>query len=204
MSGRVVIKWTEAAKSRVCALYEEGRLSGTEIAALIRAEHGLQVSKSAVIGIAFRAGLSDPGGELGPYLSAARAVLDARPGNPIPHEERLRRRREARSRIAYARAKPVRASKPRARPVAKAAAAPKPKPAKAVEVGIPASLRVAIWEIRDGQCRYIADDPKGGAATYCGHVAQHGAVWCPGHFRMCTVPSRRPVNAWIPEHRRAA
>lgn len=204
MSGRVVIKWTEAARSHVCALYAEGRMSGTEIAAVIRAEHGLQVSKSAVIGVAFRAGLSDPGGDLGPSLTAARAVLDARPGNAIAHEERLRRRREARSRIASARVKPVRTSKPWARPVAKAAAVPKPKPFPEVAATGPVSLRIPIWEIRDGECRFIADDPKGGGGTYCGNVCRHWSKWCSWHHAVCTVPSRRPVHVWIPEHRRAA
>lgn len=171
MSGRAVVRWTPAAKAQVCALYAEGRMSCTEIAALIRVEHGLQVSKSAVIGVAFRAGLSD------------------------------RATQEARARVS--RPKEARAATRRPRPVSKSAPAPKPKPAP-VSAAIPVSLRIAVWEIRDGMCRFIAGDPKGGAATYCGHGIQHGSAWCPGHRKLCTVPSRRPVHVWLLEHRRAA
>lgn len=168
MSGR---RWTPEAKGRVCALYGEGKLSGAAIAAVIRFEYGIEATKSAVIGVAFRAGLK------------ARDNL------------------QAVARRSAARVKSTRAARPRPRPVAKVAAAPKPKPAPMSAVA-PVSLRIPIWEARDGQCKYIADDPKGGSATYRGHHAQHGSPWCPGHHKHCTVPERTRAFAWIP--RRAA
>lgn len=36
-----------------------------------------------------------------------------------------------------------------------------------------------------GKCRYIDGDPKAGNAVYCGHDAQPGSSYCPGHHAHC-------------------
>lgn len=172
---RATFQWPQDAKAIVCALWVEGRMTATEIAAAVSAAHGFDATKSSVVGIAFRAGLAFKGRPANrPADSAGRTA------------RRTAQRREQRARQA----KPAPAPK----------AAPKPKPAPALPAPVPASLMIPFTEIRDGLCRYIADDPRAGPATCCGHPTASGSPWCEGHRRICTAPTGR-VNAWVPPFR---
>lgn len=181
-----MIKWTPAAKDFVLRLWDTQKLSGSQIADRLAAEHGLTVSKSAVIGVAFRAGRSFSGPRSTACLAAARAARAARVGRT---DEQRRRDRERKATKSLA--KPATAPRP----------TPTPRPAIPAEA--PVSLRIPLVETREGVCKFIADDPRAGG-TCCGHAAQHGSPYCAAHHALCTVPVRRPVSMWMPAHRRAA
>lgn len=170
---RTVVRWPDAAKARVAQLWLAREMPACQIAAIVAAEHGITVTKSAVIGIAHRAGLSFKG-----RLSTS-PIHPRRVGPPTPRVRKPRPRREA-------------APKP--------APAPRPRPAPALPAPIPVSLEILFTEIRDGQCRHIEGDPKRGPATCCGHPTSPGSPWCEGHRRVCTVPTGQ-VNAWVPPFR---
>lgn len=182
-----MIKWTPEARAFVLALWET-HLSASQIAERVAAEHYLTVTKSSVIGIAFRAGKAFSGPRSSARLAAARAARAAKLAVP-KSEEALRRDRERKA----------------AKAIAKPAPAPRPTPAQrpAIPAGIPVSLGVPLVEIREGGCRFIADDPRAGG-TCCGHTTQHGSPYCAAHHALCTVPVRRSVSLWQPAHRRAA
>lgn len=181
-----MIKWTSEARALVLALWDTQKLSGAQIADRVAAEHGLVVTKSAVIGVAFRAGRSFSGPRSTACLAAARAARAARVGRT---DEQRRKDRERKA--AKALSKPAPAPRP----------TPTPRPAIPAEA--PASLQIPLVQIREGACRFIADDPRAGG-TCCGHEAQHGSPYCAAHHALCTVPVRRAVSLWMPAHRRAA
>ncbi|KQO66594.1 MULTISPECIES: GcrA family cell cycle regulator [Methylobacterium] len=183
-----MIKWTPEAKNFVLTLCDTQKLSGSQIADRLAAEHDLVVTKSAVIGVAFRAGRSFSGPRSTACLAAARAARAARVGRTDEQRRRDRERKAAKAATA----------------VPKPASAPKQTPRPAIPAGIPTSLRIPLTQIGEAQCRFIADDPLAGPATCCGHATQHGSPWCPGHYALCTVPVRKAVSLWQPEHRRAA
>lgn len=182
-------RWSPAARARVIQLWPTA-IGGTAIAEIIHAEHGIVVSKSAIIGIAFRAGLAHKGRRPAASLAASAAVKAARRrGPPMTPEERAEKDR-------------LRAAKNRAKAKAAAATAPR-RPVPVQDVGIPVSMRVSIVELREGSCRFIDGDPKAGPATYCGHPRASGSAWCEGHRRLCTTPASRPVSVWMPSRRAA-
>lgn len=180
-----MIKWTPEAKSFVLALWET-HLSASQIAERVAAEHDLVVTKSSVIGIAFRAGKSFSGPRSSACLAAARAARAARVGRT---DEQRRKERERKAAKAIAKPAPAPRSAPTQRP--------------AIPAEAPASLQIPLVETREGACRYIADDPRSGG-TCCGHAAQSGSPYCPAHTALCTVPVRRAVSLWMPGNRRAA
>ncbi|MGU3543556.1 GcrA family cell cycle regulator, partial [Methylobacterium sp. A52T] len=105
---------------------------------------------------------------------------------------------------ATARPPRARAARRRARDAA-AAGRPVPPPRPRVApTGVPESLRILLTDVRDGACRYIADDPRAGPATCCGHPTMPGSSWCPGHRAICSAPAQRPVSVWVSGRRRVA
>ncbi|WP_311409738.1 GcrA family cell cycle regulator [Methylorubrum extorquens] len=175
------MRWPAEAKARVSELWLGRQMPAVEIAGAIAAEFGIPASKSAVIGIAFRAGLSFQG------RLAASPIRPRRVGPPAP---RVRKPRPARPR-AEAAPKPP---KP----------APIPKRVPPGPVGIPESLQVSIVEIREGQCKYMAGDPRDPLSSCCGHPTASGSPWCPGHRAVCTTPSTGRIGGFMPSFRRAA
>lgn len=176
--------WDPAHRVLVLEMWPTGCGSSAIIAAL--AEAGKTAGKSAVIGIAFRAGLAFQGAH---YSDAGRANAKAKKPTLTPHERAERERaRDAKRR--------ARAAAAAGRPV------PPPRPRVAPE-GVPVTLGILLTDVRDGQCRYIADDPRAGPATCCGHATVPGSSWCPGHRAICSAPAAKPVSVWV-QHRRVA
>lgn len=175
-----MIAWTPQAKAAVCTLWTERNLSARQICDEIFKEYGIAPSRSSVIGIAHRAGLSFQG---------RLTESPIRPRRVGPLAPRVRKPRPARPR-AEAAPKP-----PKPAPAPKAPAAP---------VGIPESRQVSIVEIREGQCKYMAGDPRDPSSSCCGHPTASGSPWCPGHHAVCTTPSTARVGGFIPSFRRAA
>lgn len=187
-----MIRWTPAARATVLRLWPTA-VGSSVIAAVLLAEHGIAASRSSVIGVAHRAGLSGHGARPPESFAATRSAIRAakaprRRPERLPREEVLRRDREraARNRL-------------RARAGGFAAPAPVPVPApvrpivapEADNDTAPTSLRIPLTAASAGQCKFIADDPRDGAATCCGHPVSAGSVWCAWHRAVCTVPTRR-------------
>jgi hypothetical protein len=173
---RSTFQWPAEARATVCTLWIEGRLSAVEIAAAVATAHGFEATKSAVVGIAFRAGLAFKG----------------RPANrPSDPAGRMARRPAQR--------REQRARQPKPAPAPKAI--PAPKPAPVLPAAALPSLGIPFAGVRDGQCRYIADDPKAWPVTCCGHPTASGSPWCEGHRAVCTVPIGARASVWIPSFR---
>ncbi len=192
MSERVVVKWTPAAKAMVYLLWEQD-FSGTEIAERIVAEHGLAVTKSSVIGVAFRAGMAGRA----PRSEKSKAAASAQPA--MSREERRARNRDRKAAKAAERRGGTAPRTPRPVQAPRPVAVARTEPA-----GIAPSLRIPLTAIRDGECRFIAGDPVHGDGTCCGHPVRLGSRWCAEHHALSTVPVRWAVSVWMPEHRRAA
>lgn len=174
--------WDPAHRQIVLDMWPTGCGSARIIEALAQA--GKSTNKNAVIGIAFRANLAFQGAH---YSDAGRAKAKKPSLTPEERAERERARdAKRRARAASAAGRPVPPPRPRVQPA-----------------DVPVSLGVPIWEIRDGGCRFIADDPKAGG-TCCGHQTVPGSSWCPGHRAICAAPAQRPVSVWVPGQRRVA
>ncbi|QGY03187.1 hypothetical protein MMSR116_15815 [Methylobacterium mesophilicum SR1.6/6] len=175
--------WDPAHKARALELWPTG--CGTPaIRAVLLSEFGVEKSKNAIILIAFRAGLA--------FQGARHRKAPSKPSRVIltPEERAERERARAarrRERSAVAAGRPVPPPRPRVQPA-----------------GVLVSLGILLTDVRDGQCRYIADDPRAGPATCCGHTTVPGSPWCPGHWLICTAPAQRPVSLWVPGFRRVA
>ncbi len=183
MTVRKTVQWPAAAKARVAEMWLSRTRSASEIAAIISQEYGLPASKSAIVGVAFRAGLSFQGRKAvaTPESLAARRDRQA---------EARRAAKERRERRAAAKApKPAPALKPPRRPV------------PAIPAALPSSIRIPFVDVREGECRYIADDPSGGQATCCGHATAQGSPWCPAHRAICVSGTVAKPSAWIPYSR---
>lgn len=194
MSARQLAPWTPAAKDRVRSLWVAGKMTGAEIAGVAAAEFGFPASKSAVIGIAFRSGLAFKGR---PVKACTRAVDRAagRARQEAAREASRRRRADAKAAREAGVAKPTVRAKAPTRPV------------MARPSAVSQSLRIPLVEAREGECRFIADDPRDGSATCCGHPCASGSPWCEPHRALCTVrPGGKPSSVWVPRHlyRRAA
>ena len=185
--------WPQAARDRVTSIWVTGEKTGAEIAAIITSEFGFPASKSSVIGIAFRAGLAFKGRQIKPCTRAVdRAAGRAR---QQAAREASRKRREA---AKAATADGLSVTPPKAK------APPRPVAMRTEPV---ASLRIPLTEIREGQCRFIADDPSAAPATCCGHVTANASPWCEAHRAICTVRTGgKSSSTWVPRHifRRAA
>ena len=61
------------------------------------------------------------------------------------------------------------------------------RPAEETPVGLPTTGRVALLELRHGECRYPIGDPRERGFGFCGEPAMVGAshVYCAGHARLC-------------------
>jgi hypothetical protein len=180
-----VIRWTLEAKADLYALWKAGTCA-SEISDRLAETHRVVASRNAVIGVAFRAGLAFQGPRSPESLAAAR--LARRAARPARTEDQRRRDRERKAAAKAARPAPT----PR----------PRPEPARPAE--IPVSLRIPLMAIRDGSCRFIADDPRAGPATCCGHPSMSGSAWCSGHHALCTIVVRKAASIWMPAERRAA
>lgn len=141
---------------------------------------GIEKSKSSIISIAFRAGMA--------YMGARHRKAASRPKRvPMTPEERAEKERQ-------------RAARRRARDAA-AAGRPVPPPRPRIEkTDAPESLRIPIWELSEGACRYIEDDPKRGG-TCCGHHVHPGSRYCPAHHAECVQTERRPAAVFVPYRR---
>ncbi|WP_203155305.1 GcrA family cell cycle regulator [Methylobacterium aquaticum] len=169
----------------MCELWLSRTMPASAIAGVIAEEYGVVASKSAVIGIAFRAGLAEQGWKRPPGQSpAARARKNAK---------------QSAARAAARAALPPKPPKPPAAP--KPVAPPRPAIEAAPDRGLPVSLRIPLVGIRDGMCRFIADDPAGGGATCCGHATAQGSPWCPSHRALCVSGTAPRPSAWIPYSR---
>ncbi len=186
--------WPQAARDRVTSIWKTGEKTSTEIAAIITSEFGFPASKSSVIGIAFRAGLAFKGRQ----IKACTRAVDRAAGRARQEaaREASRKRREA-AKAAKAAGLVVTAPKPKA----------PPRPVAARSPEVVESLRIPLVDVREGQCRFIACDPRMEAATCCGHPTTHASPWCEGHRAICTVrPGGKSSSVWVPRHiyRRAA
>lgn len=193
MSARQTFQWPPAARERIRELWLAGSMSASQMAAICEAEHGFTVTKSAVIGVAYRLGLAFQG---------RKAIA-------TPEDLAARRDRQAEARrAAKERRERLAAAKPPKLPAAKGARAVKRprRPVPAIPAALPSSLRIPLVEAREGQCRFIADDPRAGPVTCCGHPAVSGSAWCEPHRALCTSRAGAVSTAWIPRHifRRAA
>lgn len=165
-------------------------MRASEIAGVIAEEYGVSASKSAVIGIAYRAGLANAGWKRPAAASASRIARNARQNEA---------RRAAREGLPPKPPRPPKAAQPKAAPKPKAP--PRPRIEAASATGLPVSLQIPLTDVRDGQCRYIADDPKGGQATCCGHPAVSGSPWCEAHRAICVSGTAPRPSAFIPYSR---
>ncbi|SDM56901.1 GcrA cell cycle regulator [Methylobacterium phyllostachyos] len=173
--------WLPAHRALVLEMWPTG--CGTPVIRAALLDLGIEKSKSSIISIAFRAGLAFQGARHRKAPSQPKRI-------PMTPEERAEKERaraaRRRERSAVAAGRPVPPPRPRVQPA-----------------DVPVSLGVPIWEIRDGGCRFIADDPKAGG-TCCGHQTVPGSSWCPGHRAICAAPAQRPVSVWVPGQRRVA
>lgn len=174
--------WSPAARERVCQLWLSRTMPASQIAGVIAAEYGIAASKSAVIGIAYRSGLAEQGWR--------------RPSGTSPAARARKNAKQAATRAARAAALPPKPPKPKAAP--KPVAPPRPRIEAAAASGLPTSLGIPIVEIRDGACRFIADDPRGGGATCCGHATASGSPWCEAHRAICVTGIAPRPSAFIP------
>lgn len=170
--------WDPAHKKIVTDMWVTGCGSARIIEAL--AAVGKSATKNAVVCQAYRAGLAFQGARTKPPAPRPARV-------PLTPEERAERERQ-------------RAARRRARDAA-AAGRPVPPPRPRVERSTaPSSLRIPIWEISDGACKFIADDPRLGG-TCCGHQAFRGSRWCEAHYAECVQTERRPPAVFVPFRR---
>ena len=208
-------RWYPAAHDAAVALWKAGT-AGPEISAVMRTTFQIEKSKSAVIGRMYRAGLAfmgpkshaEPGARLNTGTGLPRKLM------PPATLARVRERDAARdnARRQKRRAERAAAAPPKRgrdgvnsfdlevdtpRPVERIPQLPKAPKRKPVEGDsrVRESLRVPLWEIRDGMCKFIADDPLVDA-TMCGHqVVEPGGAWCPGHHAVCCEGGRRRTAA---------
>lgn len=156
--------------------------SAADVAEALNARFGLDISRKAVIAKMHRLGLSFRRPALPKTLPSGTK------GKTGP-------KREPAAAVKSA-PKPVPASK------AVAPVPPAPRPSQ-----LPESRRVALADLRYGECKYIANDPRVDA-TCCGHRAEFGSYWCPAHARLCTTVYRRKgadsFSVGFVPHRRAA
>jgi hypothetical protein len=184
------VTWSPAARERVCQLWLSREMPASAIASVIAEEYGVVASKSAIIGIAYRSGLAEQGWK--------------RPSGTSPAARARKNAAQAATRAAARAALPPKPPKPPAAP--KPLARPRPAIAAASPSGLPQSLGIPLTAIRDGQCKFIADDPAGGGATCCGHATASGSPWCPAHRALCVTGTVAKPSVFIPfaRMRRAA
>ncbi|MBE7197159.1 MAG: hypothetical protein INR70_05065 [Parafilimonas terrae] len=170
--------WDPAHRQIVTDLWVTGCGSARIIEAL--AAVGKVATKNAVICQAYRAGLAFQGARTKPPAPRPARV-------PLTPEERAERER-------------ARAARRRARDAA-APGRPVPPPRPRIErTSAPPSLRIPFWQTSDGECRYIADDPKRDS-TCCGHPIFPGSRYCPAHHAECVQTERRPAPVFVPYRR---
>lgn len=194
--------WTPPLVEEATALWLKHR-SGTEIAMYMSGKYDVAFTKNSIICKMNRLGLSGKGGTR-PSICRPPPV---RRKDMTPAALAALRERERITRAQRRGANPVPARRertaPAARPAEAALAVPaRPAPAPPPRpVGILPSLDIPLTELREGMCKFIAIDPLVIVpAPCCGHPVAEGSSWCPGHRRLCTVPTR--PTAFIP--RRAA
>ena len=167
--------WDADLVARVKAAWLAGT-SARSISATLAAE-GVARSHSSIIGRMRREGLS----HMGPRPSGTGLPKTARKPRAVA--------RKATSNVVVKAPSPPPAPRPAPRP-------------QASDVVLPESLRVAIWDVRDGLCRWIAGDLRVDP-TACGHPTVAGSSYCEGH-RIIGTAARRPSAAVHVPMRRAA
>ncbi|KQP62141.1 GcrA family cell cycle regulator [Methylobacterium sp. Leaf112] len=158
--------------------------SAADVAEALNARFGLAISRKAVIAKMHRLGLSFRGPALPKML-------------PSGTKGKTRPKRDP---AVKPKPKPVPAPAPVPKAVAPVPPAPRPS-------HLPESRRVAIEDLRYGECKFIANDPRIDASC-CGHSTELGSSRCPAHARLCTTVYRRKIPdsfsvGFVP-HRRAA
>ena len=159
-------EWSEGAIAILRARWAEG-FTASQIAAMLERETRQRCTRNAVIGKMHRLGL------------AGRAT-------PVRSAKSIRNKlANALVRLRCAQ------SHPRLREVSKARREA-PKAALAPLLNAEGDF-VTVLNVRDGECRFIAGDPREGA-PYCGRATQargHGAYapFCPAHARVCYMPN---------------
>jgi GcrA cell cycle regulator len=158
-------EWRQAAIALLRARWADGH-SASQIAQAIERQTGQPCSRNAVIGKLHRLGLS---GRTTPARSA-----------------RLIRNRLANARVRLAPPSP----RTQQRPHARLRGIPKVAPL-APQTNAEGQF-VTVLNVRDGECRFIAGDPREDA-RYCARpTALRGRVhasFCPAHQRACYLPS---------------
>lgn len=168
--------WDPALVARVKDAWLAGT-SARSISATLAAE-GVARSHSSIIGRMRREGLS----HMGPRPSGTGLPKTARKPRAVA--------RKAPSEVVVKAAATPPAPRPAPRPMAS-------------DVVLPESRRVAILDVRDGLCRWIAGDPRVDA-TCCGHPTAAGSSYCEGHRIIGTVARRPSVAPLVTSFRRAA
>jgi GcrA cell cycle regulator len=81
-----------------------------------------------------------------------------------------------------------------------------PALAPVVDIAIPVSRRVTLFDLRDGMCRWPIGEPAAPEFRFCG-TRSVGAVYCGDHTRIAyTTPAeqKRAAAEWYKTHRKAA
>lgn len=186
-------------------------MSSRRIAEIITEESGQQITFNAVICKMNRAGLSFRG--VTPMKSRKRRPLRSEMTAAELESVRAVEREYSRRKRARARGQPLPplpdrellAATPRSTSRPRPAVTPAPAPlALALPRPVPApppasadvepSRRIPLTAIGLFECKFIEGDPLDGPALCCGHPVAEGSSWCPGHRRLCTVPTRYPIR----------
>jgi hypothetical protein len=165
-------KWPDVAV-QVLTKHWLGGKSCSEIARLIRAETGIEVTRNAVIGKRVRIGLPERG-KLWGYTGAR----DPDTGRPI-----VRGYNRPKAPKASKTPKPPKPPRPQPRPAQKA-----PPPLPALYEPQPDSVR---WRERPRWgCEWIFGEPYADALC-CGRPVEPGSPWCAAHAALILNQARR-------------
>lgn len=151
--------WTPAKKELAKTLWMAGE-SGSQIAGK------LGVTRNAVIGAAFRAGLTKRAAAPRYAEEQDRARAPERPQRPAPSMPASTRPRTVKAKAE----RPLVAPVPITRPD--------------VEDG-----RITIMQLSDKTCRWPIGDPAHADFCFCGHGPREGSPYCEYHARMAYQPA---------------
>jgi GcrA cell cycle regulator len=82
-----------------------------------------------------------------------------------------------------------------------------PALAPVVDIAIPASRRVTLFDLRDGMCRWPIGEPGTPEFRFCGARVPGAGPYCGDHMRIAyTTPAeqKRAAAEWHKTHRKAA
>jgi hypothetical protein len=164
VAARPTITWTDELKAKVRDLY--ATRSNSQIAAILRKEDGLMVTRNSVIGVVHRMGLRIP-----------KVKIKSSPKPRVAKPERRPTTRIVRCNGNSTAVRIHRTTTSDLRPV------------RCVEV-VP--LHLTFDELKPSSCRYIYGETPS-EYTYCGHEQIDECSWCFDHKALCFVA---PKQRW--------